>query len=138
MPFFPANPLGEAADAPWDIILSLGSVTNSPSPPREVSTAETMADEKALAISQKTTTMSQACSDSNETAGVHAGNSEIPRGDNISFPDMKKLPTEEHQGKQNDIEEADISHTPRQKYRRCMSRYSRHVAYAGILILFTG
>ncbi|OJZ81162.1 hypothetical protein ASPFODRAFT_85236 [Aspergillus luchuensis CBS 106.47] len=97
-----------------------------------------MADEKALAISQKTTTMSQACSDSNETAGVHAGNSEIPRGDNISFPDMKKLPTEEHQGKQNDIEEADISHTPRQKYRRCMSRYSRHVAYAGILILFTG
>ncbi|GLB04785.1 hypothetical protein AtubIFM57258_010805 [Aspergillus tubingensis] len=96
------------------------------------------AGEKALAISQKTTIMSQACSDSNETAGVHAGNSEIPRGDDISAPDMKKLPTEEHQGKQNDIEEADMSHTPRKQYRRCMSRYSRHVACAGILILFTG
>ncbi|PWY64878.1 hypothetical protein BO83DRAFT_368615 [Aspergillus eucalypticola CBS 122712] len=97
-----------------------------------------MADEKALAISQKTTVMSQACSNLNETAGVHAGNSEPPRGDEISSPDMKKLPTEEHQGKQNNIEEADISHTPRQQYQRCMPRYSRHVAYAGILILFTG
>ncbi|PYH70664.1 NupC/NupG family nucleoside CNT transporter [Aspergillus vadensis CBS 113365] len=74
-----------------------------------------LADEKALAISQKTTIMSQACSDSSEPAGVHAGNPEIPRGDDISAPDTKKLPTEEHQGKQNDIEGADISQTPRQQ-----------------------
>ncbi|OJJ73267.1 hypothetical protein ASPBRDRAFT_205543 [Aspergillus brasiliensis CBS 101740] len=97
-----------------------------------------MTDAKVLATSQKTTTMSQAGSISNEFADVHAGNPEIACGNVISAPDMKKESKEEHQNKESDIEEADISSSPRRLYRRCMSRYCKHVVYAGILILFTG
>ncbi|RAL03834.1 NupC/NupG family nucleoside CNT transporter [Aspergillus ibericus CBS 121593] len=51
---------------------------------------------------------------------------------------MKKTTLEDRQSGENDIEEAGINYNPRQWYRRHASRYSKHVVYAGIWILFTG
>ncbi|CAK96775.1 hypothetical protein AnigIFM63604_010626 [Aspergillus niger] len=97
-----------------------------------------MVDEEVLATRQKTTVMPPACRISKEIADIHAGDPEAPRVDNLGARDVKKTSREEHQGEESDIGEADISRTPQQLYRHCMSRYTKHVAYAGILILFTG
>ncbi|PWY94479.1 H+/nucleoside cotransporter [Aspergillus sclerotioniger CBS 115572] len=99
-----------------------------------------MVDEKTLATSQMTAITSKPCSEPTQPTDAHAAAPPmtVDESDAINTADTKKTTLEYPQNKENDIVEAGINYGSQKWYHRHATRYSKHIVYATIWILFTG